>query len=49
MSSTSGMTGTGLKKCMPMNRDRRVGSTASASRWIAIELVFVAKIAPGGA
>ena len=40
ISSTSGMTGTGLKKCMPTNRCRRSPATASASRRIAIELVF---------
>ena len=45
ISSTSGMTGTGLKKCMPANRSRRAGETASASRSIEIELVFEAKIA----
>ena len=38
MSSTSGMTGTGLKKCIPRNRSRRGSPTASASRWMAIEL-----------
>ena len=45
----SGMTGTGLKKCMPTKRARRSGDTASASRSIAIELVFEAKIVAGGA
>ena len=45
----SGMTGTGLKKCMPTNRARRSCATASARRWIAIELVFEAKIAAAGA
>ncbi len=49
MSSTSGITGTGLKKCMPRNRERRSPATASARRWIAIELVFEAKIALGEA
>ena len=49
MSSTSGMTGTGLKKCIPTNRARRSARTASARRWIAIELVFEAKSALGGA
>ena len=43
------MTGTGLKKCIPTNRARRSGATASASRSIAIELVFEAKIASAGA
>ena len=51
-SSTSGMTGTGLKKCMPTKRGRRPASTAPASVSIEIELVFEAKIAspaaPGG-
>ena len=45
----SGMTGTGLKKCIPANRSRRSRETASASRWIAIDEVFEAKIAAGGA
>ena len=45
ISSTSGMTGTGLKKCIPTNRARRAGATASASASIEIELVFEAKIA----
>ena len=49
ISSISGMTGTGLKKCMPTNRSRRAASTASASRWMAIDDVFVAKMAPAGA
>ena len=43
----SGMTGTGLKKCIPTNRSRRSRGTASASRWIAIDDVFEAKIASG--
>ena len=43
------MTGTGLKKCMPRNRSRRAEAVASASRRIAIELVFDAKIASGAA
>ena len=45
----SGMTGTGLKKCIPTNRSRRSRATASASRWIAIDEVFEAKIAAAGA
>ena len=45
----SGMTGTGLKKWTPTNRGRRSGATAAASRSIEIELVFVPKMAPGGA
>ena len=49
ISSMSGMTGTGLKKCIPTNRSRRSGETASASRWIAIDDVFEAKIAAAGA
>ena len=48
MSSMSGMTGTGLKKCMPTNRARRSGATASASRSMEIESVFEAKIASRG-
>ena len=45
ISSMSGMTGTGLKKCIPTNRSRRSRETASARRWIAIDEVFEAKIA----
>ena len=45
----SGMTGTGLKKCIPANRSRRSRATASARRWIAIDEVFDAKIASAGA
>jgi len=48
-SSTSGMIGTGLKKCIPTKRDRRTCPTASARRSIEIELVFEAKTASGGA
>ena len=43
------MTGTGLKKCIPTNCSRRSRETASARRWIAIDEVFEAKIAAGGA
>ena len=49
MNSTSGMTGTGLKKCIPTKRSRRSGETASASRSMEIELVFEAKIVAAGA
>ena len=49
ISSTSGITGTGLKKCIPTNRARRSSPTAAASRSIEIDAVFVAKIAPAGA
>ncbi len=49
ISSTSGMTGTGLKKCIPMNRRRRPGPTAAARSPMEIEDVFVAKIAASGA
>ena len=49
ISSMSGMTGTGLKKCMPTNVARRSSETASARRSIAIELVLEAKIVAGGA
>ena len=45
----SGMTGTGLKKCIPTNRSRRGAATASARRWMAIDEVFEAKIACAGA
>src|SRR3989304_1785329 len=48
-SSTSGMTGTGLKKCMPTTRDRRSGETAAASRVMLMELVFEARTASDGA
>ena len=49
ISSTSGITGTGLKKCIPTNRVRRSSSTAVASRSIEIDEVFVAKMAAAGA
>ena len=49
ISSTSGITGTGLKKCIPTKRSRRPGETAAARASIEIELVFEAKIAPAGA
>ena len=50
ISSTSGITGTGLKKCMPTNRARRrSGRRAAARGSIEIDEVFEAKIASGGA
>jgi hypothetical protein len=49
ISSISGITGTGLKKCIPTNRARRSSPTDDANRSIAIEEVFVAKIAEAGA
>ena len=49
MSSISGITGTGLKKCIPTNRARRGSPTAAASVSIEIDDVFEAKIAPAGA
>ncbi len=47
ISSTSGITGTGLKKCIPTKRARRAGATAAARRSMAIDEVFEAKIAVG--
>ncbi len=49
MSSISGITGTGLKKCIPTKRARRGSPTAAASVSIEIDDVFEAKIAPAGA
>ena len=49
ISSISGMTGTGLKKCMPTNRARRPSATDDASRSMEIDEVLVAKTAAGGA
>ena len=43
ISSISGITGTGLKKCMPTNRSRRASPTAAASRSMEIEDVLEAK------
>ena len=48
ISSISGMTGTGLKKCMPTKRARRLSLTAAARRVMQMELVLLAKIALGG-
>ena len=44
-----GITGTGLKKCIPTNRERRPSPTAAARRSMAIELVLDAKIVSAGA
>ena len=49
ISSTRGMTGTGLKKCIPQKASRRPGASARARRSTEIELVFVAKMARPGA
>ena len=46
ITSTSFSTGTGLKKCIPITRSGR--DVAAASDAIGIELVFEARIAPGG-
>ena len=45
----SGITGTGLKKCMPTNRAARAPPTAAASLSMAIDEVFEAKTASAGA
>jgi hypothetical protein len=47
MISTSGISGTGLKKCMPMKRDESASS--AASEVIEIDDVLVAMIASGRA
>ncbi len=49
ISSTSGITGTGLKKCMPTNRARLASATAAARRSMAMDDVLEAKMAPAGA
>ena len=49
ISSTSGITGTGLKKCIPQNAGLRDGASTSARRSMEMELVFEAKMARPGA
>ena len=49
ISSTSGITGTGLKKCMPTKRARLASPTAAARRSMAMDDVLDAKMAPAGA
>ena len=49
MTSTRGIAGTGLKKCIPMTRERRSAATAVASVAMDNELVFEARTVSCGA